>query len=214
MIFKKRKKQDEKIFCIGANKTGTTSLEQFFRDHNFVVANQMEGELLLNDYINRDWKNLINYCNKYDVFQDFPFSYPYTFIILHYMYPNAKFILSVRDSSEQWFESLTKFHSKLFGINGNIPTKEDLMNANYIEKGGPWKGMKELFGDFDEPYDKDRLIQKYENYNNEIRNYFKSSSNFIEINVSKDESFTRLCDFLNIKPNYSSFPHKNKTNTK
>ena len=208
MIFKK---QTQKIFCIGNNKTGTTSLEKFFKDHDYNVANQREAELLLDDYVNRNWKPIIQYCKKYEVFQDIPFSMPYLYVILDHIFPNSKFILSVRDTPEQWYNSISKFHGKLFGKNGELPTKEDLQNGNYIQKGWIWEAMKERYGDYENPYDKDRLIKLNENYNDEVRNYFKNNSNFLEINVSDENAVQKLSNFLGIEAKYNGFPHENKT---
>lgn len=204
-------KKEPKIFCIGNNKTGTTSLQQFFKDHGYNVAPQRPFEKLADEYINRNWEPIIQLCKKYQVFQDVPFSNKFMYIILHHAFPNAKFILSVRDSSEQWYNSITKFHAKKFGQNGNLATKEDLANAIYVEKGWMWKTFREKYGNFEDSYNKERLIAYYESYNNDVRNYFKNNPNFLEVNVGDVSAVEKLSSFLNIKPKYSKFPHRNKT---
>lgn len=205
-------KQKSKIFCIGNNKTGTTSLEKFFKDHDFNVAPQRDAENLLDAYINRDWAPIFKYVKKYEVFQDIPFSNEYLYVLLHHVYPNSKFILSVRDTGEQWYNSITKFHGKMFGKDGRVPTKKDLQNGMYIEKGWIWKAFSEKFGDFDDPYCKNRLIDSYEIQNKNIRNYFKNNPNFIEINIADDNAIKKLSSFLKTTPKYLKFPHENKTN--
>ena len=45
-----RLKNKTKIFCIGMNKTGTTSLKKSFTDLGFIVSTQWRGERLLPDY--------------------------------------------------------------------------------------------------------------------------------------------------------------------
>ncbi len=208
-MFRKKK---TKIFCIGANKTGTTSLEKFFKDHDYNVAPQRPAELLLDDYMKRNWNPIIKYCKKYEVFQDIPFSNLYTFIILDQAFPNSKFILSVRDSSEQWCQSLTKFHSKKFGKNGAIPTPEDLQNAGYVYLGWMWKSHTEKFGDSLPLYQREVLMPYYENHNEWVRNYFKNKSQqLLEINVSAPNAIKKLSDFVSIQPKYDTFPHENKT---
>ena len=204
-------KKEPKIFCIGNNKTGTTSLQQFFNDHGYNVSSQRAFEKMADDYINRNWKPIIKLCKKHQVFQDVPFSNKFTYIVLHQAFPDAKFILSVRDSSEQWYNSISKFHAKKFGKNGEFATKEDLMNALYVEKGWMWKTSSEKDGASEDPYNKERLIAYYENYNNDVRNYFKNNPNFLEINIGDNDAVEKLSSFLLIKPNYSKFPHKNKT---
>lgn len=209
MLYRKSK---PKIFCIGQNKTGTTSLKKFFNDHGYVVGDQIKAELLLDHYIARDWKPILKYCNTAQVFQDIPFSNSYLYILLDYHFPNAKFILSERDTPEAWYQSISKFHSNLFGKNGNIPTKENLQNADYRYKGFLWKSFSEKYGDAEEDlYNKEKLIEIYLNRNNQIKHYFKNKSNFIELNVSKKNSVIKLSNFLNIRPKYQEFPWENKT---
>ena len=185
MNIKFKKNKGNKIFCIGNNKTGTTSLAKLFSDHNFDVANQSEAEKLLNDYKSKNWSTIIKYCNKYEVFQDVPFSLPYTFIILDHVFPNSKFVLSVRDNSEQWYNSIFNFHSKLFADGKNRISKDDLRKANYVYEGWILDLMKEVYGDFEDVYNKERLKKIYDDNNNFIRNYFKNKDNFISNNIHK-----------------------------
>lgn len=128
----------QKIFCVGFNKTGTTSLKKEMEDLGFAVGNQRKAELLFDDWVKRDFRRLKKYCYTAQFFQDAPFSFPYTFIALDQFFPKSKFILTIRDSSEQWYNSLINFHGKKWG-NGNIPpTAEDLKRAVYIYKGFPY----------------------------------------------------------------------------
>ncbi|MFS1512932.1 sulfotransferase family protein [Chengkuizengella sp. SCS-71B] len=202
-----------KIFCIGRNKTGTTSLQKAFRDLGYTVGNQQKAELLMDDYIYRkNFDSIINYCKTADVFQDIPFSLPETYKHLDKAYPDSKFILSIRDNSEQWYSSITRFHAKLFG-KGKIPTIEVLKNARYLYKGYIWKIFKEVYGASEnDPYNKEVLIKNYEKHNREIINYFKYRPNdLLVINLSQPNSYKKFCEFLNIKSPYNKFPWENKT---
>jgi hypothetical protein len=120
-------------------------LYKAFEELGFVVGYQREAELLMEDYFEEDYERIIKYCKKAEVFQDVPFSFPDTYKILDKEFPNSKFILTVRDSSDQWYTSITKFHAKLFG-NGNIPTWEDLKNAEYIYKGWIYNNFINNYG--------------------------------------------------------------------
>jgi hypothetical protein len=86
-------KSRTKIFCIGRNKTGTTSLKKAFEDLGFVVGNQRKAELSSNEYWQKDFDSIIDYCNTAEVFQDFPFSYPETYKILTKLFPAANLYL-------------------------------------------------------------------------------------------------------------------------
>ncbi|MFD2655562.1 sulfotransferase [Gracilibacillus thailandensis] len=201
-----------KIFCIGQNKTGTTSIRKAFEDLGFDVGNQRVAENLLINYLENDFESIIDYCKTANVFQDFPFSWPETYKHLDKAFPNSKFILSVRDSAEQWYQSLVKFHSKKFGETNGKPSKKDLMNSNYIFKGRPWLTHKALFGITDEnTYDKDILINHYHTYNSEVKEYFKNRNDLLIINIAEESSYKLFCDFIEAEPKYSKFPWENQT---
>lgn len=205
-------KDKTKIFVIGRNKTGTTSLHHEFLERGFIVGNQRKAELLLDNYLDKDFESIISYCKTAQVFQDIPFSYPETYKHLHKAFPDAKFILTLRDSPEQWYNSITKFHSKIFG-NGKIPTKKDLQNANYVYKGWIWKANRFMYNTPEnDPYQKDKLIQSYIDYNDSVLEYFKDKNNLLVINLSEKDAYTKFCNFLNLPlEGKNSFPWKNKT---
>ncbi len=210
MLFNKSK---QKIFCIGFGKTGTTTIERVLKDFNFRVGNQEKGELLVFDWYKREFKNIIKLCETADAFQDIPFALPFTYMALDQYFKNAKFILTERDSSEQWYQSLTKFHSKLWAQGDNTPTADELKNANYRYKGFPYQTVKLLYNTPDDDlYNKEMLINVYNNHNAAIKEYFKSRpEQLLVINVSKKEDYYKLCDFLQKTPIRDNFPWANKT---
>jgi hypothetical protein len=206
-------KNRTKYFCIGRNKTGTTSLKVAFQELGFIVGNQRQAELLANDYFNGNFQPIISYCNKAEVFQDVPFSWPDTYKILDKAYPNSKFILSVRDSSEQWYQSMINFQSKLFG-KGTLPSLKDLKEVDYVYKGWSWNNKVKMFGlkEDDNPYDKEMLINHYEKHNNDVKTYFKDRPNdLLVINVSEIGAYQKLCSFIGISSENKDFPWVNKT---
>lgn len=140
----RRLAQDKaKYFCIGRNKTGTTSLKKAFEDLGFPIGDQRTAELLADKYyFEKNFLPIIKYCQSAQVFQDAPFSWPETFKHLDQAYPGSKFILTVRDNADQWHQSITRFHSKRFG-NGHLPSADQLRNAKYINKGYMYKAVKQ-----------------------------------------------------------------------
>lgn len=207
------KKDKTKIFCVGRNKTGTTSLKVAMENLGYVVGNQRSGELLFDNWKKGNYSPIINFCHTAQFFQDIPFSFPGTYKILDKAYPKSKFILTIRDSPEQWFESLTRFHSKLWGKNGRIPTKEDLKNASYISKGRQWSIHKALYNAIEEePYNKKILIEHYTNHNQEIIEYFTNRpQDLLILNVSEKGAYKKLTRFLGVQDNGDEFPWENKT---
>lgn len=94
-----------KIFCIGVNKTGTTSLARALTELGIIVGKQKLAERLIHDWARRDFRRLFLYCHTAQAFQDVPFSLPFTFQALDQHFPGSKFILTVRDTPKQWFQS-------------------------------------------------------------------------------------------------------------
>ena len=202
-----------KIFGIGANKTGTTSLKAAMEDLGFIVGIQRKAENLIDDWAIRDFNSIKRYCFSAQFFQDTPFSLPYTFVAMDQAFPNSKFILTVRDSPEQWYNSLTNFHARLWGKNGRIPTKDDLQKAIYISKGRPWQANRWNYTTPEEnPYEKKELIERYIRHNNVVRDYFRHRpGDLLILNVSKKGAYKRLANFLEVKSDREDFPWENKT---
>jgi len=210
MIFKNK---SPKIFCIGAGKTGTTSVEKALLDLGYKLGNQANAELLLDDYLKRNFKAILNYCKSAEAFQDAPFCFQHTYQYLDQNFSNAKFILTVRDSDEQWYQSLINFHSKLFADGERVPTWEDLKNASYRYKGYAAEVRKKVYGilENEDPYDEQKLKNYYNTHNSSILDYFRYKSNFLLINVAKEDAYINLCEFINKKALYETFPWENKT---
>lgn len=205
-------KKQQKIFCIGKNKTGTTSLRQAFLEFGLVVGYQRDAEKLLKSYINNDFNEIIKYCKTANAFQDIPFSLPKTYKVLDSEFPDAKFILTIRDNPDQWYSSAIRFYAKKFG-SGNIPTKMDLQNAEYVYKGWMWEENRETY---DTPendiYNKELMVKQYLAYNTEVISYFNDRpGKLLILNVSEKNSYQKLAEFLNVQTDKVNFPWKNKT---
>lgn len=203
-----------KIFCIGFNKTGTTSLKEALQEMGIIVGSESDAKVLLDAWLIRDFDPIISYCKGAQAFQDSPFSFPYTYIALDQAFPNSKFILTVRDDAEQWYNSLVRFHSKLWSTNGKqAPTKDDLLNAFNHTKGRPWIVNRALFNtpeDF--PYEKNILIKFYNNHIYAAINYFKYRDNdLLVLNVATTNAYQELAHFLEIETDKTTFPWENKT---
>lgn len=204
-----------KIFCVGQNKTGTTSLEKLLSLFGFKIGNQSAGEVLSLDWlINKNAERIIQYCYTADAFQDVPFSYPDLYRELDKAFPNSKFILTVRESPDEWFESLVRFHTKVFSSDASRPPNEDdLKNATYCYKGYAFEVLALLYDYPKIPlYDEHAYKDHYVRDNDEKRAYFKNRpDDFIEINLSVKEDFQRLCKFLSVETAVKEFPWLNRS---
>ncbi len=205
-----KSKEESKIFCIGYNKTGSTSL--YHSILNLGVRGDLstmgEGEFLMYDVAEGNVNNVIDWIEKrndVDLFKDVPFSLPHVWKLLYEKYPNAIYILSERDSSEQWYNSIYKFHTKFYNFSTD-PTWDEVSKSYYRYRRNDLKGgylydyMSYTFGKEEAPYDKNKLIASYESHNNEVKEFFKDKNNFISVNVSKDNDYLKLCSFLGKDP--------------
>lgn len=205
-MFRKR----NKVFCIGRNKTGTTSILTAFNKLGFKVGDQARAEMLMPDWARRDFKRIIKYCKSADAFQDVPFSLGYTYQALDAAFPKSKFLLTVRDSADQWYESLIRFHTKIVGKN-RLPTVEDLKCFKYRERGWLWRQHQIIYrADESSLYDPDKYKSHYEDHNRQVIDYFFQRKNdLLVLNVSEADAFKKLCEFLGKPWDGNKIPHKN-----
>ena len=202
----------QKVFCIGRGKTGSTSMYRALWDFGYLMGDELEAATLYDAYYYKDeFGPLIEYCKRYEAFQDLPFSAPNTFKVLDAAFPGSKFILTVRNSSEQWYSSLLRFNSKRHA-GGKVPTYEDLQRARYIRTGYSTHIVR-LFGTTkQEPFNKELAIASYENHNKDVISYFADRPNdLLVLNVAADGALQRLAAYLNKTTSQTEFPWENKT---
>ena len=223
-----------KIFCIGYNKSGTTSVYESIIDLGFRGhSNTMVwGEGVMPHIASGNFNKLYDWLELFKditVFKDVPLSIPNVWKEIYKKYPNAKYVLSERDSSEQWYNSIFNFHRLVFSLSntpswGEVSKIKHTYSTDIIIEGDQRKGKKGGFlYDYMKytyhnsnvvsslPYDKDKLIHSYDSHNNEIKEFFKDKDNFISVNVSNDNDYLKLCSFFKKTPFYNKFPKYNTT---
>lgn len=217
-------KNFNKVFCIGYNKTGTTTLETIFNLYGYRVPNQHEQEIrLTRSCFACDYTAMQQFVAQYDAFQDMPFSQGEVYIAADALFPNSRFILTERDS-EHWYRSMTEFHKQVFGIkNLTNLTERDLsekfkyLYPNYIRDTKKWmltehNGAEEVTR-WDKLYDKDFYTQEYQRHNQGVKKYFQNSpEKLLVIDVTQEANTQKILDFLNIPKEYAiDMPHMNRT---
>lgn len=208
MLFRKK----QKVFCIGQNKTGTTSVAKVLEDIGYTMGRQDKAERFLKDWSKRDFRRIIKYCKSADAFQDVPFSLPYTYQAVDQAYPGSKFILTVRSSAEEWYESLTRYHKK-FVRKERVPTAEDLKEFSYIYKGWLWEYNKYSY-DINEKtlYDKKIYMEKYLLFNQMAEEYFQfRTEDLLVVNLAEDDAMSKIYQFLGQPYKGEKVPHLNKS---
>lgn len=173
-----------KIFGIGLNKTGTTTLLQCGKYLGFRCSGSDRS--LLKDYVIRnDFTRIRHIVSEFQLFVDWP--WPLIYKEMDQMLPGSRFILTVRKSEDLWFESL-KNHS--LTTHPTIHCRKLAYGYNF-----PHKYRKEH-------------IQFYTAHNENVRSYFKNRGHqFLEICWEDGDGFEKLCSFLNCPKPDIALPH-------
>lgn len=177
-----------KVFGIGFQKTGTTSL----RDALIIL-----GYRVCDGCGNADnpriSKIVYEICYKlieqYDAFEDHPWSVLYK--ELDSKYPNSKFILTIRPT-DQWIKSILSHFGQTY-----IPLHEWIYGVGYPE------GNEDIY------------IHRYEKHNADILEYFKYRPNDLLIllldgSMNSHELWEKLCLFLGKPVPNEKFPCSNR----
>jgi hypothetical protein len=221
---KKLKKISEKIICVGLNKTGTTSLARSLKNLGLVTWADHNPIYNLNfsnySFTNSSIGTAIDLIEKVDVdfYQDTPFSCPGVSEKIINTFPQSKYILTKRDDTQQWVKSVKNFWKLYF--EGEKFTPNAIKIAQHFVEGigelpelsyiftlfESWK-METYSGSIDEV-----LAQVYENHNLSVKNtLIANNCDWIEINVSKENEFKKLTNWLNIDNQTLNFEWINKT---
>ena len=201
-----------KIFCIGLNKTGTTSLVDAWKELGYDkiysrIDKTILREIMPNKYkrnskvitrsgFNNDFSTLKLLISGYNCFKDRPFNTNHLYSWLDANYDNSKFILTVRDENE-WWDSVNRWLTK---THPNFHDTEDKRNSK-IEL------YKDHFNTTE--FTKDSFTKYYRDYNNKVREHFKGKSNFLELNICNGDGWELLCPFLEKEIPDKQFPKSN-----
>ena len=163
---------DHKVFVLGFQKTGTTSLETALKSLGYRVYG---GDKNLMRYGNEE--ELKKYISKtmedWDAAQDMP--WPLFYKELYELYPKAKFILTYRDP-DTWIKSVVEYFASI-----RIPLHQKIYNVPHAE------GYEDTY------------LKVYNAYNSKIATFFKDKNNFLKMNLGEDFNYPTLCNFLEIK---------------
>lgn len=175
-----------KIFGIGLNKTGTTTLGICLETLGYEV---MGCDLELTRYaIQGHLQPIFSVADRYDGFQDWPWPLIYKNLDKHY--PDSKFILTIRSDSETWFRSLRR----------------------HANRTGATEYRKLVYGHEMPQGNKEHHIKRYVDHNQKVREYFKERENdFLEVCWETGTGWQELCAFLGHEIPEMPVPHANKS---
>ena len=192
----------EKIFGIGLSRTGTTSLTNALRVLGYTSVHYPKY------YHDSYFKIHIDehVLNEFDSLTDVPVAHQYK--NLDAKYPNAKFILTVRDE-DSWIKSVTKFFTTgnnsrgyLIDVLRFINPKNNKWRSNYLLR-------HRIYGSF--KFKKDKYLSAYKSHNESVINHFKNKNHKLLVVdlINEPNKWQKLCDFLGKDIPNVDFPHKN-----
>lgn len=178
-----------KVFGIGLNKTGTTTLSACLQSLGFKHAS---CNLKLTRCVARDeLEPVFQHADQYESFEDWP--WPLVYKAMDERYQDAKFILTRRTSPEKWFDSLSR-HSL---------------------RTGPTEYRQIAYGHEMPIGHKNSHVKTYTSHNQSVRDYFSDRPHkLIEICWEEGDGWEELCGFLDMDTPDAPLPHKNKGRSK
>lgn len=188
--------REKKIFIIGFNKTGTKTINEFFSLSGVPSLHWGKGTIaiIMKKRDNMGLKLLNDkYERTYILFSDMEYHLDLNYAHVKYykklekQYPNAKFILNIRDK-EKWIKSRNNH------LNGKYA--DDLMkiyNLNLSQLNEKWR-------------------KEYDEHISDVKRYFADKNHKLIIFDIEKDNIEKLIEFFpeyNLNKNY--YKHYNKT---
>lgn len=126
--------ENTKIFAIGVQKTGTTTLGECLRVLGYKTCPKDIAAQGAKAALAKDYGPCLRIAEQYEAFNDAPWNYPGVYLILDAALPGAKFILTTRDE-ETWVRSLQRWachHGKPPGDAEGAKADYRAHNANVL----------------------------------------------------------------------------------
>ncbi|WP_124980915.1 sulfotransferase family protein [Nonlabens xiamenensis] len=181
----------QKVFVIGLHKTGTTSLGKALQRLGYRVCGSHKTAY---DYVNveQDVRDYLmdraeDHFKEFNAFQDTPWFLLYK--NLYERFPNAKFILTLRDR-ESWLRSAqSHFKKHPFPFH-------DILYANH------------------NPVEHPAIYREvFDTHNENVLDFFKDKGQLLSFRVGHD-GYEALTDFLETSSINEPFPHANKKSSR
>jgi hypothetical protein len=175
-----------KVFCIGFQKTGTTSMDRALQHFGYQVAG-LFGLYTPIDELRRTYVETgLDIAAKHDAVQDTP--WPLLYRELDAAFPGSRFILTVRDT-DSWYKSIA---------------------SHFVDTPGP---LQELTYGEDAPAPlghEARYRQVYEGHNAAVLDYFKDRpKDFLVMDLQAGDGWEKLCPFIGEPTPDMPFLHAN-----
>lgn len=203
-----------KVFNLGFSKTGTTSIETALQLLGYSVARghwkYHYCHYLCAVAASGDYDEVIHFSKSFDAFCDAPSGGgTELYKKLHATYPDAKFILSLRDP-EKWY---TSFVNLLTAFDKDESKAITAYAANGMWGSAYW--FRKIFDIQELAGQKERIVDTYNKYNQDVMDFFQQQSTpLLVLDLSQQENpWQPLCTFLGHAVPALPFPKVNVTPT-
>jgi len=174
-----------RVFGVGMNKTGTTTLGECLRRLGYRHASF--DAALLDRWAAGDVEALIERARTLEAVEDWP--WPLAFRELDRSFPGSRFVLTVRRSPDVWLESLLK----------------------HAERTGPTRARELVFGHAMPAGHEDEHRRVYEAHNAAVRAWFADRpDDLLEVCWETGDGWAELCGFLGHPVPDGPLPHANR----
>lgn len=161
-----------KIFVLGLSKTGTTSIGDALETLGYrrLGWRDLRSRHMCYTWANGDLSGLVDLTRYYDAFEDLP--WPKVYREMSALYPDAKFVLSVRRDEETWLRSMRTHVGR-----------------------GEWQPYAFFYGATTVPGNEEVMLQSYRNHTREVREFFEDKKQrLVELNIDDgNEHWDVLC---------------------
>lgn len=170
-----------KIFCIGAHRTGTNSLANALTMLGFRATHWVYHDEIVDAIRRKDYRLAL--MDTFDAASDLPI--PVIYQQLDEAFPDAKFILTVRDV-ETWLRSVRR-HTE-----GRDLVLEEIMFYGRTR------------------FDAEAFVSKFFMHNREVRAHFAGRDSLLVLDVAGGDGWPQLAPFLGVHPPADEFPWRSR----
>lgn len=210
----------QNIVCIGLNKTGTSSFVSSLQKLGYdkfseAIAIQTISQDVHHGDLNSMFSSLEN--ERYNLYNDVPYSFPSMYEKMYQRRPDDVYVLTVRSDVSKWVKSVINFYPLLGHKNSELRRDKSFMHTEFtngesrhlVNHENP---LYHSWGIDDTTNLEDKLNKVYTEHNERAIKFFTNNrSNFIVVDVSKENELLRLCNWLKIETDNNNFDWVNKT---
>ena len=177
-----------KVFGIGLHKTGTTTLAECLRILGHNVCPEELAYLTRQEVVSGIYGTVLRMAKRYDAFEDSPWNYKNFYQTLDAVFPEAKFVLTVRSNDYRWFKSLLRW-TALYDSGGTLNLTATVGTSVTTDN-------------------REAILAAYRAHNDGIVEYFAGQADkLVVLDWEAGDGWEQLCGFLGVPAPKLTLPH-------